>query len=109
MQLALSIFGLLGGPLLGVITLGMFFKKANWVVSFNFEFYKNFFFFFINKGALTGLIISTIANIWLGFEGVIYSRPIGLKPLTTIGCNSSIFPVTQLPLSSTRPPDEQDS
>lgn len=33
LQLALSIFGLLGGPLLGVISVGIFLPFVNWVVS----------------------------------------------------------------------------
>ncbi|CAF0981987.1 unnamed protein product [Brachionus calyciflorus] len=70
LQLSLSIFGLLGGPLLGVISLGMFVKKANWV------------------GALSGLILSTIANLWIGIGGVLNAKPVGLKPLTTEGCTN---------------------
>jgi len=32
LQLALSIFGLLGGPIFAVISLGMFVPYANWLV-----------------------------------------------------------------------------
>ncbi|RNA31814.1 sodium-coupled monocarboxylate transporter 1-like [Brachionus plicatilis] len=77
MQLTSSIFGLLGGPLLGVISLGMFVKKANWV------------------GAIVGLILSTIGSIYLGVIGVLYNKPSGLKPVSTIGCNITTTTTTK--------------
>ncbi len=68
LQISLSIFGLLGGPLLGVISLGIFCKSAN------------------STGALTGLIISTLVNVWLGVGSVFYGKRPALKPMRIDGC-----------------------
>lgn len=65
----ISIYGLLGGPLLGLFTLGMLFPWAN------------------KWGGLFGLLTSLIMNLWIGFGAfinkVVTTAP---SPLTTEGC-----------------------
>ena len=40
------------------------------------------------KGALMGLILSTIINLWIGIGSVLYGRPPKLKPMSIEGCNN---------------------
>lgn len=49
LQAALTIFGIAGGPLLGIYTLGIFFESTN------------------QTGAITGLLVSLIFSSWIGF------------------------------------------
>ncbi|XP_029048064.1 putative sodium-dependent multivitamin transporter [Osmia bicornis bicornis] len=49
LQAALTIFGVVGGPVLGLFTLGMFTERGN------------------QQGAVIGLMISLIFSLWIGF------------------------------------------
>lgn len=71
---ALSIFGMVGGPLLGLFTLGMFFPWAN------------------KRGAFVGGIVSLIFLFWIGIghqvakaKGQIVSNPM---PTSIAGCEA---------------------
>uniref|UniRef100_A0A1L8ECI2 Putative sodium-dependent multivitamin transporter n=1 Tax=Haematobia irritans TaxID=7368 RepID=A0A1L8ECI2_HAEIR len=66
LQAALSIFGIIGGPLLGLFTLGMYIQMAN------------------QKGALTALTLSFAFSFWIGFGKP--KPPIPSLPLETDGC-----------------------
>jgi len=72
-EIVMSLFGLVGGPLMGVFTLGMYFPWAN------------------TKGAVCGLLTSVTLLFWIGF-GAIFIRSQGqslaydLKPVSVAGC-----------------------
>ncbi|KAM7366964.1 hypothetical protein PAMP_014895 [Pampus punctatissimus] len=72
LQAVISIFGVIGGPLLGLFTLGIVCSFAN------------------SKGALSGLVSGLVVSLWVGIGAQIYppppemSRPLSLS---TQGCN----------------------
>ncbi|XP_072449722.1 solute carrier family 5 member 6a [Chiloscyllium punctatum] len=67
LQAALSIFGIVGGPLLGIFCLGMFFPMAN------------------STGAISGLVAGLIMAFWIGIGGFISKRaPLSFVNATTI-------------------------
>nr|XP_033806558.1 sodium-coupled monocarboxylate transporter 1-like [Geotrypetes seraphini] len=71
-QAALSIFGMLGGPLLGLFSLGILFRVAN------------------PTGAIVGLISGFAISLWVGIGAQIYPPlPVRTLPLdlSTAGCN----------------------
>ncbi|XP_038676908.1 sodium-coupled monocarboxylate transporter 1 [Scyliorhinus canicula] len=71
LQAALTIFGIVGGPLLGFFLLGMIFPCANSI------------------GAISGLAGSILLTLWIGIGGHVYpplpehTRPL---PLSVAGC-----------------------
>ncbi|XP_047361568.1 putative sodium-dependent multivitamin transporter isoform X1 [Vespa velutina] len=69
LQAALTIFGVVGGPLLGTFTLGMFSQTGN------------------QKGAITGLILGLAFSFWIGFGQP--KPPTPKLPVSTIGCSSN--------------------
>jgi Na+/proline symporter len=70
----------LGGPLLGVISLGMFVPFAN------------------EYGALVGLVVSVAVNMWISIGSFTRGNPPKSKPLRFDGCpgfNTSNFTETK--------------
>uniref|UniRef100_A0A4W6DYG4 Solute carrier family 5 member 8 n=1 Tax=Lates calcarifer TaxID=8187 RepID=A0A4W6DYG4_LATCA len=77
LQAAVSIFGVIGGPLLGLFTLG--------ILYFSILCDQNVF-----KGALSGLLSGLVVSLWVGIGAQIYPPPPEMTlplPLTTDGCN----------------------
>ncbi|XP_054595557.1 sodium-coupled monocarboxylate transporter 1 isoform X2 [Nothobranchius furzeri] len=72
LQAAISIFGIIGGPLLGLFTLGILCPSAN------------------SKGGLVGLVSGLVVSLWVGIGAQVYPPPSELTkplPLSTDGCN----------------------
>ncbi|XP_068171696.1 sodium-coupled monocarboxylate transporter 1 [Antennarius striatus] len=74
LQAALSIFGMIGGPLLGLYLLGMLFRTSNSI------------------GGLVGTVVGLVLTLWVGIGSQIYA-PTAEKtnplPVSTVGCNST--------------------
>ncbi|XP_073324802.1 sodium-coupled monocarboxylate transporter 1 [Pagrus major] len=100
LQAALSIFGMISGPLLGLYLLGMLFRTPNSI------------------GGLVGMIIGLVLTLWVGIGAQIYpptAEKTNPLPLTTAGCNNTMgenyttpatwtTPVTLTPQPDLRPP-----
>ncbi|XP_063303244.1 sodium-coupled monocarboxylate transporter 1 [Pelobates fuscus] len=81
LQAALSIFGMVGGPLLGLFTLGILFPFAN------------------STGAIVGLLSGFTISLWVGIGSQIYPPlPIRTlpKPFSIDGCNFTISNFTTI-------------
>ncbi|XP_038057841.1 sodium-coupled monocarboxylate transporter 1-like isoform X2 [Patiria miniata] len=96
LQAALSIFGMIGGPLLGLFSLGIFFPWAN------------------SKGALTGLICGLVFSFWIGIGAQFYPPPNPNKPLLSIdncpnvteaSLNATFYMTTELPYTMAKEPE----
>jgi Na+/proline symporter len=72
LQATLTLNGLIGGIILGLFCLGIFFKKANL------------------KGALYGGLLSTLCVITLGIFALSYNEDEPFLPTSTEGCNCRV-------------------
>ncbi|XP_061075950.1 sodium-coupled monocarboxylate transporter 1 [Conger conger] len=88
LQAALSIFGMISGPLLGLYFLGMFFRCAN------------------STGGVVGLCSGLLLTLWVGIGAQVYP-PLPEKTLalnvSVAGCNRSLDLSTVAPWSSAVP------
>jgi len=73
LQASLTVFGVVGGPLLGLFSLGMFFTKSN------------------QKGAVIGLTVGLGISCWLGFGASIARPYIPVLPTSIEACEGSNF------------------
>ncbi|XP_078480269.1 sodium-coupled monocarboxylate transporter 1-like [Lampetra planeri] len=91
LQAALSIFGMISGPLLGLYLLGMLFRTSNAI------------------GGLVGMIIGLVLTLWVGIGSQIYpATPEKTNPLpvSTAGCNSTLsqnYTTTTAPWTTLQP------
>lgn len=73
LQAALALFGVIGGPLLGVFTLGMMFPWAN------------------EKGAVVGMLTSLTLMLWISVGYQIHKPKVAtFSPISVEGCNWNI-------------------
>lgn len=74
LQAALTIFGVVGGPILGLFTLGMFTESAT------------------QRGVVTGILISFAFCLWIGFGQPKPASP--TLPVSIAGCNETVSDTT---------------
>uniref|UniRef100_A0A8C3WN40 Sodium-dependent multivitamin transporter n=1 Tax=Catagonus wagneri TaxID=51154 RepID=A0A8C3WN40_9CETA len=72
LQAAISIFGMIGGPLLGLFCLGMFFPCAN------------------PPGAIVGLLAGLVMALWIGIGSIVANMASGTAPPPSNGSSFSL-------------------
>ncbi|CAH1272098.1 SLC5A12 [Branchiostoma lanceolatum] len=68
----ISLFGMIGGPILGIFVLGMMFPCAN------------------KWGGLAGLICSLVLTLWIGMGAIVWPRVRAMPPISTEGCSANV-------------------
>lgn len=100
LQTFYSVFGVVGGPVVGVFCLGMFTRRAH------------------ARGAYVGLLFGFVIGLWIGIGAKVYPPPVTKAPVTTSGCtaatptltptNSTMFNMTTAYPTSASPPSEYE-
>lgn len=75
LQASLTVFGVIGGPLLMLFIVGICFSRTNAI------------------GAMTGFIVSLFIGLWIGFGSLLYGKkPIPLETSNQLCTNMTVFP-----------------
>ncbi|KPM08948.1 sodium-dependent multivitamin transporter-like protein [Sarcoptes scabiei] len=91
LQASLTLFGVIGGPLLMIFTAGMCFRRIN------------------STGAASGFILCLIFGLWVGFGSMLYGRRPQTLPLSTDLCSNKFQNDTLIPYFKPRPTLPQPS
>ncbi|OWF49417.1 Sodium-coupled monocarboxylate transporter 2 [Mizuhopecten yessoensis] len=97
LQATLSLYGMIGGPLLGLFILGMMFPWAN------------------KWGAYAGLLFGLVFMFWIGVGAQLYPPVIPTSPISTIDCNwnltiaPNITAASSILNSTSNAPTQEDS
>lgn len=73
LQASLTVFGVVGGPILGLFSLGMFTVRAN------------------QKGAIFGFVCSLLFVCWIGFGASFSGYRVSKLPVSVSGCSNATF------------------
>ena len=106
-QAALGIFGIVGGPVLGGFTLGMFFPWANSIVSR--KKYSSIICFskpLIIQGAFIGMFSSLILTMWVGF-GQTFAKNYGTYGVSGLATTIDGCPADWVANVTAAPPPEK--
>ncbi|KAI8505547.1 Sodium-coupled monocarboxylate transporter 1 [Branchiostoma belcheri] len=76
-QAAISVFGMISGPILGIFILGMMFPCAN------------------STGGLVGLLSSLVLTLWIGIGSIVWPRRRWLPPVSTHQCPVNFTATTE--------------
>lgn len=106
LQAAFMIFGMVGGPLLGLFSLGIFFPCANSIVSSNklcpLDFFHTHLTCYLSpvtfKGAVTGLVAGLAMAFWIGIGSLLMRMAVtpGTPNNSTISGNATAVIMTSL-------------
>ncbi|CAH3105507.1 unnamed protein product [Porites lobata] len=71
LQLFYSVFGVVGGPVVGVFCLGIFTRRAH------------------ARGVYIGWLLGFAVGLWIGIGAKVYPPPVTKPPLSTAGCTTT--------------------
>jgi len=89
LQLFYSVFGVVGGPVVGAFCLGMFTRRAH------------------SRGVYIGLLLGFAVGLWIGIGAKVYLPPVTKAPLSTEGCKVNVMSINSTVNSTSAPPPKE--